>query len=230
MKAVIALGGRLRGPDWLRGRLDADIIIGADSGCDNLRTLGCLPDYALGDFDSISREGLDWLKRNRIERTVYPERKNATDAELSIDFALSRGCDDLFVLSGFSHRRPDHNLATLLLLASLLQTGRIQRGWLTNGETLATALIPGRDLQVQLSDMPSTNGHRIVSILALTEMVEGLDYEGLAYPLTDFTLPFGSTRAISNSPEDGVESFRLRSSKGLALVYVTPEHKTADDL
>ena len=53
----------------------------------------------------------------------------------------------------------------------------------------------------------------IVSVIPLSERVMGITYHGLAYPLVDVTLPFGSTRGISNV----VQMAQRRS--GLPPVY-----------
>ena len=61
-----------------------DAVIAVDGGFASLAAAGCVPDLALGDFDSLGYvpEGVEVL--------VFPPEKDASDMELALGEVLSR--------------------------------------------------------------------------------------------------------------------------------------------
>lgn len=88
--------------------------IGVDRGALLLLEKGIPMDYAMGDFDSISKEQLA-----RLETTTaiikLPVRKNESDSEYALKFALQH-YDEVFIC-GVSGGRLDHFLALYQMLA-----------------------------------------------------------------------------------------------------------------
>ena len=72
MRFVIITGGPLpeEASDVIRsfaGEADTKVIA-CDSGCDHLAKTGIVPDVVIGDMDSITKAGLDFIKANNIPR------------------------------------------------------------------------------------------------------------------------------------------------------------------
>ena len=65
MRYIIVTGGPLprEASDVIKSYDDA-CIIGCDSGCDYLAKINVIPDIALGDMDSITDKGLEFIKSN----------------------------------------------------------------------------------------------------------------------------------------------------------------------
>ncbi len=87
-----------------------------DGGFTSLADVGCAPDLAIGDFDSLGYvpEGVEVL--------VFPPEKDASDMELALGEAVARGADAVEVYGALGGRL-DHTLANLQLLASFAEHG-----------------------------------------------------------------------------------------------------------
>ena len=162
-------------------------VIAADGGIDRALALGLHVDLAIGDFDSVSAEGLTAVEAAgaRIER--HPAAKDATDLELSLDAAVALGPARIVVL-GSGGGRLDHLLGSL----SLLGLERYARAEIDAhlGAALAHVVHDSRTLV-------GTPGE-LVSLIPLHGGAEGVTTEGLAYPLRGETLPPGTSRGVSN--------------------------------
>jgi len=207
MKCIIIAGGSLNtgetirdssqpaGMDWKTGwkqRLDrilaaADLIIAADSGAGHLIKLNVVPHIIIGDLDSIAPSALHFFKEKGVKVLTYPARKNQSDTQLCMVYALEQGADDITFLAA-AGTRLDHTLANIFLLA-----------------TLADAGIPARLMDAQneihlVQDRLEIAGNPgdLLSLIPLSSKVEGVTLQGLAYPLENQTLFRGSSLGISN--------------------------------
>ncbi len=72
-----------------------DLLIAADNGLSYLSQMGMLPDYCIGDFDSLSpetRPALEEVRRLDPGRVVtLPREKNDTDTLAALRFGLEKG-------------------------------------------------------------------------------------------------------------------------------------------
>src|SRR4051812_18336087 len=118
-QCIVVVGGDAPDPETVAVLTVADgaVVIAADSGVDHALAAGLRVDVAIGDFDSVSMEGLDAVVAAgaRVER--HPAAKDHTDLELALDEALATGAADIIVLGGDGGRR-DHLFANVLVLAS----------------------------------------------------------------------------------------------------------------
>ena len=189
-QTVVVLAG---GERALRTTLDLPpgaLIIAADSGVDYAHSLGLLVDVAIGDFDSISTDGLDRAQAQgaRIER--HPSAKDETDLELALDEAVRLGATDIIVL-GIGGGRLDHLLANMLLLAS---------------PKFAASQINARDgracVAVVHGGAPPTllTGAvgELLTLLPVGGVAAGITTSGLRYPLNGESLAPGTSRGVSN--------------------------------
>ncbi len=102
-------------------------ICAADSGLDTAITLGFTPDFAIGDFDSLS--SLHSLEG--IVHETHPKDKDLTDTELLLKHVKDRGYSS-YILIGGGEGRLDH----LLHLYSLFEHYGPPVMWLTAAEIL----------------------------------------------------------------------------------------------
>lgn len=202
MNAVIVANGEMQAHArlkelWLRAKLR----IAADGGARNARALRIAPHSVIGDLDSLDDETRAWLEKNNCEFLRYPPAKDETDLELALQLAQARGADEITLLGALGGR-PDHFLANVLVLAQ------------TRGLKLADAAVEmwfGSGLDV----IDGKKGD-LVSLLPFDARVEGVETEGLEYPLRGETLERGSTRGVSNVMLE--ERAQVLSTRGKLLI------------
>jgi len=178
----------------------ADLIIAADGGAERCRRLGIIPHILIGDLDSISAELLEEYRHAGVEIIRHPCRKNATDLELALDLAASKGAEEVILL-GVLGGRWDMSLANVMLAAGK----RYQRIRISLFDTQCRIYIIHGGLTFTLKSVPG----QTVSLIPLTADAEGVTIEGFDYPLKDSLLPFSASRGISN---------RLIKKEGLITV------------
>ncbi len=207
MRAVIFVNGVVgdygRLAAWLRAD---DYLIGADGGTMHCLALGRRPDVVVGDLDSLSGGVVADLRAAGVEIEEHPVAKDKTDLDLAIDRAIRDGADAVLLVGALGGRL-DQTLSNLLLLA--------RREWpvplsLAEGDELAQVVRGGETITV--GGEPGST----VSAVPLSEVVTGVTYTGLAYPLADATLRLGSTRGVSN--ELAGREARISVGAGMLLV------------
>jgi len=89
---------------------DSDIIIAADGGANNCNNLGIVPDYVIGDLDSVKKESIP--SKSQI---IIRKDQNYTDFQKSLKFAISLFPTKINVFSVIG-KRTDHTIANLIIL------------------------------------------------------------------------------------------------------------------
>ena len=165
-----------------------DVVIAADSGLDHATALGFAVDVIVGDLDSADPAAVDAAVAAGTVVERHPEAKDATDLELALLAARTRGCERVVVVGGHGGRL-DHFLANALLLASpeladlqvearLGDARGVRRARATTSSTARSA--------TSARCCPSAG------------RASGVRTEGLRFPLCRETLEPGSTRGVSN--------------------------------
>lgn len=165
----------------------ADRLIGVDGGSRHLRHLGVRPHLAVGDMDSIPADLLQDYRQAGVELHLHPPKKDATDLELALELAITRGATSISILGGTGGRL-DHTLGNLFLLARCLPTG-------------IPACIMDQEQCIHLTDQTLTLIGAVgdtLSLLPATPEACGVSLAGLEYPLQDATLTFGTSLGMSN--------------------------------
>ncbi|MBI3912712.1 MAG: thiamine diphosphokinase [Chloroflexi bacterium] len=185
MKTVIIANGEFENDPRLRALwASADLRLAANGGARNAHVhLSVPPHIIIGDFDSLDADTAQWLDTARVEKIQHPRAKDQTDLELALDLARERKSDQITILAALGGRI-DQMLANIYLL---LRDERVRIAtatsdlWITRGETEIVGKIG-----------------EVVSLIPMTESVEGVETEGLEYPLRAETLMQNSSRGISN--------------------------------
>ena len=90
---------------------NATIIICTDGSANQLSKINKIPDFVIGDFDSIEN------KNNfSIEVKVENSDQNNNDLEKAVEFFLKKYPGENLTIIGANGLRDDHNLANLLIL------------------------------------------------------------------------------------------------------------------
>lgn len=201
---TILLGGDLRPTERLTAMLAGSRVIAADGGMRHAQVLDLRPELWVGDFDSTPA---DLLKTwSGVERQNYPVAKAHTDGEIAVSEARARGANKLILIGALGGERSDHAMMHLIHAVHLAEQGLDVT--LSSGEEEAYPLIAGsKDI-----DLPEGC---LFSVLGLSDL-KNLTLDNARYPLDGFSLPFGSSRTISNVAEGRVR-FSLQSGRAIIL-------------
>jgi thiamine pyrophosphokinase len=184
---------------------DAELRVAADGGARHFLQAELLPHVAIGDFDSLPGSLLAELEVRGVRLERYPIHKDETDLELALLYAVAHGAQHIVVLAALGGR-PDQHLANLQLLThpalERIDVRMLHNGW----EVFATHGI------ARLAGAPG----QTVSLLPMSERVEGIVTENLYYPLRDEPLILGPARGVSNVMTAEYATVTIRS--GVLLV------------
>jgi len=205
---TILLGGHLLATERLGSLIAGSRVIAADSGMRHASTLNLKPELWVGDFDSTDKALSESFRH--VERHAYPATKAATDGEIAVAEALARGAERLILVGSLGGERSDHALQHTLHSLSLAEAGL--EVMLTSGEEEAYPLISGDQMELEL---PKGS---LFSVLGFSDL-EGLTIANARYPLTDFSLTFGSSRTLSNVAEGPIS---ISLGQGRALLMARP--------
>ncbi|MBR6987028.1 MAG: thiamine diphosphokinase [Clostridiales bacterium] len=220
MLYLIVAGGPL--PDaaakyikTVSGSTEDRVIICCDGGADFLARFGIVPDMVVGDMDSITPEGLEFIAKNNIFTERYPVEKDWTDTEIALGKA---GEDAQIILVCPLAGRIDHVIANLSLVLKMKSQGRDIK--ITDGITTCYPLC-GEDSVV--IDVSSFDEPVAVSLIPwnFTEPVKGVTTKGLYYPLEDKNIEAGSSYTFSNKPDGKTPEVSVFIRAGLMFVVTT---------
>ena len=84
------------------------LVVAADAGADRLLKFNIVPDWIIGDLDSVSEKTITKLE----DWTITNKDIQKTDLEKAVDYAFAKGVKDV-VIVGWEGGRIDHTLAAL---------------------------------------------------------------------------------------------------------------------
>lgn len=217
MQALIISGGTIEDTfalDFIEDfsqRHRCHILIAVDSGMNFCHRNNLIPDYIVGDFDSVEvrvLENFQEMAEHFLKETGYrkpkvlnfqPE-KDETDTELAVQTAIKLGCTKINLLGG-TGTRIDHMLGNLHLCGMAMEQGVECR--LLDGSNRIRVL--DRSTVIKKKDQYGD----FVSLIPFTPSVTGLTLKGFKYPLTDFELKCYHSIGISNEilEEEGAVCF-----------------------
>lgn len=196
MRAVIIGSGYIKDRDYIKSKIRADdYIICADGGYDHAVKMGIVPDILIGDFDSVSE------LPETAEKIKYPKRKDFTDGEIAVKYAVEHGFDDILLLA-MTGDRADHTITDILLLT------QCPKG----------CIMDDNNEIYLLRDSVAVGGKAgdTVSIVPVGGNVEGITTQNLEYLLNNETLYFGESRGVSNVMTS--DNCVITAKKGIGLV------------
>jgi thiamine pyrophosphokinase len=166
----------------------ADYIIAADGGANHCHALSLVPDYILGDMDSIAADKLEYFKNLQVKIEKHPVRKNATDLELALNHADTISATRLHIFGALGGRW-DMSLSNILLCSAGIYSKMSIS--VSNQDCLIQILHPG------ITTIVGEIGERISLVPLMVEATD-VSLSGFEYPLKNQTIPFGSTLGVSN--------------------------------
>ncbi len=210
---IVANGDLTETPELPDLLARADLILAVDGGANHCRRRGIIPDVIIGDLDSIAPVVLQGFQEMAVTILRHPPRKDATDLELALDLAISKGAREVWLLAGLGGRW-DMSLANIMLLAAEKYK-----------KLSFTMPGPGCIMRILHPDevfiLPGVPGQKI-SFLPLGGDVHGLTLHGFEYPLEHTTLRFGSTQGVSNVLQDSAGKVQFHSGILLCIGLLSP--------
>lgn len=217
MKAVIITGGKIEdafASAYLRKECP-DCIIAADSGMEFCQRAAFVPDYLVGDFDSVDPELIGRYRQNgNVPIDSYNPVKDMTDTDIALEKALALGADEVHFL-GATGSRLDHTLSNIFNLYKLYS--RQVKGVLVDPHNRITMPV-GRRMVLKKDGQYG----RYVSLFPFRGPVEGLTLTGFAYPLCGAEILQGDGGlCVSNQIRE--EQAVITWEKGILLVMETDD-------
>ena len=192
-----------------------DTVVCADSGLDSAHQLGIPVHYAMGDFDSVSKEILHSYQHRKTEEGIstefvsYPPEKDATDTHIVLDWVVKQYPEEIIIL-GATGKRLDHFLANVNILMKTMLC------------EIPTYMI---DKNNKLYLVNSSRVFRkeelfgkYISLLPLTEKVTGVCLRGFKYEIENAVLTIGDSLGVSNEMGEGKEEASLEMESGVLIV------------
>ena len=169
-------------------REDGDVIIAADNGLTYLTQMDMVPDYIIGDYDSLQPEGREGLSSficaHPGRERHLPKEKDDTDTMAAVRWGFELGYAQFRLCGALGGSRVDHTIANLQTL--LFIKGRGGRGRIVGTQQ---ELFLVRDERMVFPP-DCRGGFSLFAIDAKVQVtIRGMKYEGDGLTLTyDFPL------------------------------------------
>jgi thiamine pyrophosphokinase len=186
-------------------------IICADGGTRIAFNMGLKPDIIVGDLDSLTDDLWEKVKDQRIELKIYPKEKDETDLELAVKEALKFSPDIIYFI-GLIGGRIDHTLSNLLFLERIKKKG-------------IEIVVLDKNLEIYLmtdneEKILFGKEGEILSLIPISEKVEGIILKGLKYLLNNESLMRDLTRGISNEFIENKAYIKIKSGTLLIIHFL----------
>lgn len=208
---VIVSGGRLGDLDFFRkktAQAGGRLLIACDGGARHLTAAEMTPDVVIGDMDSLHPGQLADFEGQGVKMIQHPTSKNFTDTALALDYALGLKPKKIDIW-GAQGGRLDHTLANIHLLIRGKEAG-----------------IPVRlvdeyaEVRIAVDEIRFVDAVGcLVSLIALSPVVEDVTLEGFEYALTHECLTMGESRGISNVMISSPAFIRVGAGNLLVIRY-----------
>lgn len=213
MNTLIITGGttdKVFIEDYLKSN-KFDVIIAADKGLETLYKLKVMPNYIIGDFDSIDTKVLKQYENTNIPITYLKPEKDYTDTHMALKKAIEIGSKEITIIGGIGTRL-DHTLANINILKEALDNN-------------VKAKIINENNEIMLINNEVTinknNKFKYISLLPLTTKVSGITLEGFKYLLYDAALNIGESIGVSNEQISDLAKIKIK--EGIAILILSKD-------
>lgn len=186
-----------------------DRVIAVDAGLEAVDALGLVPDYVVGDFDTVSGPVVErYRKLPFIVWEQHKPEKNETDTELARSRALTLGCGRIVFL-GATGGRLDHMLGNLHALYACMESGI--EAYLIDPQNRISLLDEGKTFY------KTSQWGKYISFLPYTEEVKGITLTGFKYPLCKKDIRRGQEVGLCISNELAQDTAVLEFDEGILI-------------
>ncbi len=176
--AIIA-NGSINDYVWHKQIIDnCDVIICADGGANHAIKLDVIPDFVIGDLDSITVTTKKILTDNNHTKIIHDPNQDKTDLQLAIELATTLDPKELIILGAIGDAM-DHTLANIFTLDEINQN-------------IPAKIIDEKNELTLVKNEITITGEKnsIISVIPLTD-TEGLTYENLKWEADNIKTSFG---------------------------------------
>ncbi|MCI8300034.1 MAG: thiamine diphosphokinase [Lachnospiraceae bacterium] len=196
MDALIISGGSLD-QEFARSYIRSnpcELTIAVDVGMKFFYDQKMIPDFIVGDFDSVEAEILRSFQRMEgpkkpVVLQFQPE-KDETDTELAIRTAIREGSDHIHLLGAAAGNRMDHLIGNIHLLGAAMRQG--VNCQMADPKNRVRMISEG--IRIKRKEQYGN----YVSLFPFTPEVKGLTLTGFKYPLSNYTLECFHSLGVSN--------------------------------
>ncbi|WP_203624797.1 MULTISPECIES: thiamine diphosphokinase [unclassified Lacticaseibacillus] len=153
--------------------------VGVDRGTLHLLQAGITPQFAVGDFDSLTAAEFAQVKQAVKQLHTAKPEKDETDTEMAVRLAFEAGADRVRLI-GASGGRIDHFLSNLFLPTQLRFQQWTEQIEMLDGQNWVQFFLSGTHT---LKAQPA---YRYLGIVPLTAVAK-LTIQGAKYPLKDWS-------------------------------------------
>jgi thiamine pyrophosphokinase len=194
-KILIITGGQVEDSFLLKllEKEQFDVIIAADHGLMVADRLNIVPDFIVGDFDSVSETVLMKYRDSSTKIMTFPREKDKTDTQIGLELAMKNNASVITII-GATGSRLDHVLANIHLLLLPMQNGISAYILDTNNKIYL------RNKCFAISKDKQYGNY--ISLLPYGDRVSDLSLRGFKYPLNHIIYSAGSSLGISNEIQE----------------------------
>ena len=215
-RAVSVSGGELDEELTLReiGERGTGCVIAVDRGLEFLYSHQIVPDYIVGDFDSVSREIVDYYRvQKNVPVRAHNPVKDASDTELAIRLAMTVGSKELLIL-GATGGRLDHLWANIQSLMIPFKAGIDAK--IIDRQNLVR-IIGGGETRLKKSKAYG----QFFSVFPIGNEIFGFNISGAKYPLKNHTLTSDNSLCVSNEIAGDAEEAVIWFPSGEVILMET---------
>ena len=213
MSTLIVTGGNVN-TEFLKKILEKnklETIIAADKGLEALNKINVMPNYIIGDFDSVNKTTLNQYENKNIEITYLKPEKDFTDTHMAIKLAIEKRAKHITII-GATGTRMDHTLANIHALNETLQNN------------VPTEIINENNIIMLINKkaklIKNTN-YKYVSIIPLTTKITGVTLKGFKYNIENATINLGESIGVSN--EQIEQEALIEIKEGIAILIYSKD-------
>lgn len=176
-------------------------IICADGGANSARKIGIIPDFIIGDLDSVTLSTLKYFENNTT--IIQIKRQNDTDVEKCLKFAIKKGFNEVILL-GVTGNRLDHTICNLGIVIKFFNKIKI---YISAEDSFLSAYDKSVVIKSKINET--------ISLYAFDEHTF-ISSKGLKYPLKNSNLAFGEKESTSNVAN--LERIELKIIGGIIFI------------
>lgn len=213
MSTLIVTGGNVN-TEFLKKILEEnkfETIIAADKGLEALNKINVMPNYIIGDFDSVNKTTLNQYENKNIEITYLKPEKDFTDTHMAIKLAIEKRAKHITII-GATGTRMDHTLANIHILNEALQNN------------VPTEIINENNrimLINRKAKLIKNTNYKYVSIIPLTTKITGVTLKGFKYNIENTTINLGESIGVSN--EQIEQEALIEIKEGIAILIYSKD-------
>lgn len=212
-KSLIVTGGSIEedfGREFLKNN-SYDFIIAVDGGMSFLDKIGVIPDYLIGDFDTLPEDVFKRYINSKSEIIKLNPIKDSTDTEEAVNLAIKKSASCVDILGGLGSRF-DHSIGNIFLLEKMLKEN-------------ITATIYYHNGQITMIDkncsIKNPHKYKYISFIQFDGAAKGVTLKNFKYNVENFDFDTGKTFRLGISNEFTGDVGQVEIKEGKLLVVMT---------